>query len=40
MWEKKGRLSANSAEFNMGYLINLKILLVQAGLGIQGKLAG
>ncbi|KAH8772314.1 hypothetical protein BGZ57DRAFT_764072 [Hyaloscypha finlandica] len=40
VWEKKGRLSVNSAEFNMDCLINLKILPVQAGLGIEGRLAG
>ncbi|XMA13697.1 hypothetical protein WAI453_006488 [Rhynchosporium graminicola] len=32
-WEKKGRLSVNDAGFNMDCLINLMILLVQAGLG-------
>jgi hypothetical protein len=39
-WEKKGHLSTNDAEFNMDCLINLKILPVQAGLGIEGRLAG
>jgi hypothetical protein len=39
MWEKRGRLSVDNAEFNMACLINLKILPVQAGLGIEGRLA-
>ena len=39
VWEKRGRLSVNNAEFNMDCLINLKILPVQAGLGIEGRLA-
>lgn len=39
VWEKKGRLSINNSEYNMGCLINLKILPVHAGLGIEGRLA-
>ena len=39
VWEKTRRLSVDIAEFNMDCLINLKILPVQAGLGIEGRLA-
>lgn len=38
VWEKRGRLSVDIAEFNMDCLINLNILPVQAGLGMEGRL--
>lgn len=40
IWEKKGHLSVHNSEFNVDCLINLKILPVQAGLGIEGAFAG
>ena len=39
VWEKTGRLSVNNAEFYMDCLINLKILPVQGGLGMEGASA-
>jgi len=38
-WEKKGYPAAESAEFDLNCLINLKILPFKAGLGSEGKLA-
>ncbi|KAH6699894.1 hypothetical protein BKA61DRAFT_496159, partial [Leptodontidium sp. MPI-SDFR-AT-0119] len=38
-WEKKGRLLVNDVGFNINYLINLMILLVQVGLSNEGKQA-
>ena len=39
VWEKTGRLSVNNAEFYMDCLINLKMLPVQGGLGMEGASA-
>lgn len=38
-WERKGRLSNDSADFNRACLINLMILPFQVGLGNKGKLS-
>ena len=38
-WERKGRLSNDSADFNRDCLINLMILPFQVGLGHKGKLS-
>ena len=37
-WERKRSHSVQSAEFNRDCLINLKIIPIQGGLGIEGKL--
>ena len=37
-WEKSGRLSVCSAEFNRDCLINLKILPIRGGMGNEGRL--
>jgi predicted RNA-binding protein YlxR (DUF448 family) len=36
-WEKKGSHSVQCAEFNRDCLINLKIIPIQGGLGVEGK---